>query len=445
MVWKMYTNNPSIESLGSEVLETNTSQFNPNNSVSNLLKINNWKSGDGKTGGVLPMSRGLASFLLPITPPFSNRGSPMVEKEDPVLASSENVQTKHKWLPPINFKIVFLCTNWYIFSLISSNSTKMILRLFLYPITLTQCQFIMNMFFCIVFLSILLRLYHGSTGAEKLQAIFPRGTIPDLSKISSLKAFLLPTPLILSSTLPMGVFQFTGHITSHKATSIIPVSMVHTIKALSPLSTVLINRIVLGKRYRSITYLTLLPLSFGVMLSCYNPVHFNNVQLHYTSGLMYAFISMLIFVVQNISSKKTLTVTEKDAPLPLSNNKRGNNKIDKVTILFYCSVIGFLFTFPIYVYSEFVNTKFSLKEITPAVALLIFLNGFSHFIQSLLAFQLLGAMSPISYSVASIFKRIIIILVSFIIEKQFKSYNQCYGLLLTLLGLYCYDRWGAAK
>ena len=93
----------------------------------------------------------------------------------------------------------------------------------------------------------------------------------DTNRIS-LSEFITPTRLIIQTTLPMGMFQFIGHITSHKATSLIPVSIVHTIKSLSPIITVLIYRFLFGKSYRMRTYVTLIPLCCGIMLTCYKTI-----------------------------------------------------------------------------------------------------------------------------------------------------------------------------
>ena len=150
---------------------------------------------------------------------------------------------------------------------------------------------------------------------------------------------------------------------------------------------------------------------------------------------------MLIFVIQNISAKKCLTFTEKPSSLPVSKD-RDTKKLDKLTILLFCSIIGFTFTLPFYLYLECVNPHLSITELTSYTLSLIILNGLSHFLQSLLAFQILGSISPINYSIANIMKKIAIILVSFLWERQSISSNQSYGLVLTIIGLYCYDRWG---
>lgn len=242
----------------------------------------------------------------------------------------------------------------------------------------------------------------------------------------------------------MGAFQFIGHITSHKATSVMPVSLVHTIKALSPITTVFIYRVVYKAKYPWATYITLTPLMVGIMLTCYKPKKATSVSDHYISGLFYAFFSMLVFVTQNIFAKKRLTYNseENKASLP-SFKEKSAKKLDKLTILLFCSIIGFLFTIPVYVILEFQNEKFSLLQMNWYLAFLVVINGVSHFMQSLLAFLLLGSISPINYSIANIMKRIVVILFAFVWERSFSfSGTQGYGVFLTIVGLYCYDQWG---
>lgn len=144
------------------------------------------------------------------------------------------------------------------FSIISSNSIKLILTKYKYPVTVTQLQFLMN-----AGSSLLLLFISNHYTNER---IIPSSILP---QNKSIRQFVIPTRFILSTTVPMGCFQFIGHLTSHKATSDIPVSLVHTIKALSPLVTVLVYRFILNKRYKLRTYLTLIPLSVGIMMTCY--------------------------------------------------------------------------------------------------------------------------------------------------------------------------------
>lgn len=403
-----------------------SSQVNPNSSSTNLSKLNDVQHPTPNKR--INLSNSFTSFQFPITPPVSNSSTPTNEHY-PVSSWAT------KWLPPIDVKVTFLCLNWYLCSIVSSNSTKAILSIYKYPITLTQFQFLINSV-----LSIAL-LYAVCLYPNTLKH-FPKGVLPKTDKLlfTTMTTFLTPTTLVVSTTLPMGLFQFVGHITSHKATSLIPVSLVHTIKALSPLMTVLIYRSFFKIKYKQITYITLVPLVLGIMLTCYKKKTINSGYSTYIIGLSYAFCSMMIFVSQNIFAKKRLTIRDE---LPMASV--AEKKVDKLTILCYCSMIGFAFTMPVYLLSEWTNTEFSLGRLNAWIGGLVILNGFAHFLQSLLAFQILGAMSPINYSIANILKRIIIILLAFVWENKSFTRVQGVGLGLTMAGLYCYDRWGVIQ
>ena len=104
------------------------------------------------------------------------------------------------------FRFVSLCILWYSSSALSSNTGKVILNQFRYPVTLTFVQFGFVAVFCLLFMS-------------------------PLVQFSRLRT---PTKAILRDTFPMGCFQVGGHIFSSMAISRIPVSTVHTIKVRIP-------------------------------------------------------------------------------------------------------------------------------------------------------------------------------------------------------------------
>lgn len=438
----MLSVNHSVEDIHRYPYPQRTSQMNPNMSTTNIFQLNQPKA-----------LRNPLSAYQQITPPSSNSYTPVAERREGFSFSlSANASTSSldlkaagekaaagwsSWLPEVDLKVVSLCTLWYGFSIVSNNSTKAILSRFSYPVSLTQFQFVLNALLCI-------SLFAALSQKPSWASHFPKASIPNLHTLDcSVVKFLTPNAFIISTTLPMGIFQFLGHITSHKATSMIPVSLVHTIKSLSPISTVLIYRAFLRTRFKTVTYVTLIPLILGIMLTCYKPKNLNTAP-GYFSGLFYAFISMLIFVLQNIFAKKRLTVKSLEETSSLPSYKAGEEKkLDKLTILLFCSVIGFLFTMPIYIFSEFHNDVFSLGQLTLPLVSLVVLNGVSHFLQSLLAFQLLGTISPINYSIANIMKRIVVIMFAFLWEGSFSFVGyQSYGVLLTIAGLYCYDKWG---
>ncbi|KAI3407113.2 hypothetical protein KGF56_000101 [Candida oxycetoniae] len=490
-----------------------SSQINPNYSSTNLSKINHsncnnnpYLSYNGSTASINTLPSTHQDFNLPSPPSYSSylMTPPYSESASPELAAYDNFEDgfQAKWkhqqynnnnrnndnkyatsttitttttssssssakfrslLPPINLQICMLCLIWYFCSIVSSNSIKVVLNNYKYPVTVTQFQFLFNIVLSLTVLFI--------SKSEMLREKFEASEI--LPENKSFSSFISPSKHVIATTLPMGCFQFIGHLTSHKATSIIPVSLVHTIKALSPLITVLVYRFMFRKKYKARTFITLIPLVVGIMMTCYKPSNTNTTPppphpsspppppppvvagagagasagavtvtvapTSYSTGLIFAFISMLIFVSQNIFAKNKLS--------SLSHSSLGTKirTLDNLTILFYCSIVGFGLTLPICIVSEVLNHTLSITQLNLPIILLIIINGLSHFFQSILAFQILKSLSPIDYSIANILKRIFIILISFIWESKNFTPSQTVGLVTTLFGLYCYDRWGTQR
>lgn len=253
-----------------------------------------------------------------------------------------------------------------------------------------------------------------------------------------------PSREVISTALPLAVFQLAGHILSSMATSQIPVSLVHTIKGLSPLFTVLAYRVLFRIRYARATYLSLVPLTLGVMLACSTGLSTNFF------GIMCAFCATLVFVSQNIFSKKLFNEAERaesDAQHPAWR------KLDKLNLLCYCSGLAFFLTLPIWFVSEgyplvsdFINDgvislsgKQGSLDHGALMAEFVF-NGVSHFAQNILAFVLLSMVSPVSYSVASLVKRVFVIVVAIVWFGSSTTPIQALGIGLTFVGLYLYDR-----
>ena len=244
--------------------------------------------------------------------------------------------------------------------------------------------------------------------------------------------------------MPLSVFQLLGHLLSSYATSKIPVSLVHTIKGLSPLFTVLAYRVFFRIRYARATYLSLIPLTLGVMLACSTNFSTN------LWGISCAFVAAIVFVTQNIFSKKLFNeVARAEAE---GQTFRGQ-KLDKLNLLCYCSVGAFVLTAPVWLLTEGfylfgdvwndgvidISTKKGALD-HGALALEFVFNGIFHFGQNILAFVLLSMLSPVSYSVASLIKRVWVIIVAIIWFHSSTTRMQAFGIALTFVGLYLYDR-----
>jgi solute carrier family 35 protein E1 len=246
------------------------------------------------------------------------------------------------------------------------------------------------------------------------------------------------------TTLPLTGCMIGGHILTSDAMSRIPVSLVHTIKGLSPLFTVFAYRFIFHIHYHYTTYLSLLPLTIGVIMAC--STQFSNNFL----GLCSAFSSAILFVTQNIVSKKLFNeaaAAEHDIG-PLKSRKP-----DKLNLLCYSSALAFAFTAPIWLWSEgldiigdlLYDASVDLNKNQASfdhgrLVLEYIFNGTFHFFQSLVAFTLLSMVSPVTYSVASLIKRVFVICFAIIWFGNKVTGVQGVGIGLTFLGLYLYDR-----
>ncbi|KAI0343009.1 TPT-domain-containing protein [Trametopsis cervina] len=306
-------------------------------------------------------------------------------------------------------RFVLLCVCWYSSSALSSNTGKVILNQFRYPVTLTFVQFGFVAAFCLAFMS----------------------PVIQFSKLR------MPTKAILKDTLPMGCFQVGGHIFSSIAIARIPVSTVHTIKALSPLFTVATYALMFGVSYSAETYLSLLPLTLGVMLACSFDISASNA-----IGLLCAFGSALVFVSSNIFFKKIMPST--------SGHGGSSHKLDKLNLLFYSSGMAFLLMIPIWIWTD-------LPKLLPSssghvshpahpgpnhssIVPYFIANGTVHFLQNVLAFVILARTSPVTYSIASLVKRVAVICAAVVWFSQRVHPVQGFGICLTFGGLYLYNR-----
>ncbi|EAW14666.1 putative ER to Golgi transport protein (Sly41) [Aspergillus clavatus NRRL 1] len=328
---------------------------------------------------------------------------------------------------PVSYRLIILCLIWYMTSAITNTSSKTILNALPKPVTLTVIQFAFVPVWC------LLLAY--------LSATFPwiRRNIPALRN-----GIRYPSREVLRTALPLAIFQLAGHILSSMATSQIPVSLVHTIKGLSPLFTVFAYRVFFRIRYARATYLSLIPLTLGVMLACSTGFSTNFF------GILCALIAALVFVSQNIFSKKLFNEASRAES---DMQSTGGMKLDKLNLLCYCSGLAFILTLPIWFVSEgyrLISNVMQYGAISlsgkhgsldhSALIMEFVFNGVSHFAQNILAFVLLSSISPVSYSVASLVKRVFVIVVAIVWFGSSTTSLQAFGIALTFIGLYLYDR-----
>ncbi|EIN09585.1 TPT-domain-containing protein [Punctularia strigosozonata HHB-11173 SS5] len=336
---------------------------------------------------------------------WMRRYLPRAESRPSITTSTSEKLSSLTTIPsPATLRFIVLCGLWYTTSALSSNTGKVILNQFRYPVTLTIVQFAFVAAYCIIAMSPLVR--------------FSR--------------FRTPTRAIIRTTLPMGMFQVGGHMFSSMAISRIPVSTVHTIKALSPLFTVAAYALLFGVSYSFKTYISLLPLTVGVMLACTFDMSGSNML-----GLLCAFGSAIVFVSSNIFFKKVMP----------SGGQTSSHKLDKTNLLFYSSGMAFLLMIPIWVWSDLPSLMAGAEAAHPShghsaphgVAYYFFMNGTVHFAQNIIAFIILASVSPVTYSIASLIKRVAVICIAIVWFNQSVHPVQGVGIGMTFFGLWMYN------
>ena len=323
-----------------------------------------------------------------------------------------------------------LCLVWYLSSALTNTSSKSILNAFPRPITLTIVQFAFVSLWCFFFA----RLAKESPTFRALVPALRHGIRPVSREV-------------IITTLPLALFQLGGHVLSSTATSEIPVSLVHTIKGLSPLFTVMAYRLVFNVHYSVYTYLSLVPLTVGVILACSTEFSGN------ISGILCAFFAALIFVSQNIFSKKLFNEAARAEADALPPSQGHPKKLDKLNLLCYCSTMALILTFPLWIWTEglpIIAEVYSSGSVPLSnkphaldhgrLTLEFVFNGIFHFGQNIIAFVILSMVSPVTYSVASLIKRVFVIVIAILWFRQPTTNVQALGIGLTFLGLYLYDR-----
>jgi solute carrier family 35 protein E1 len=206
-----------------------------------------------------------------------------------------------------------------------------------------------------------------------------------------------------------------------------------------------------GVKYSATTYISLFPLTVGVMLACTFDMSASN-----PLGLVCAFGSAIIFVSSNIFFKKIM-------PTQSSSNAGSaattSHRLDKINLLFYSSGLAFIMMIPIWLYYDFVplinhwssgsivsanrhvhSVNPDAKTASHSVAYYFFMNGTVHFLQNVIAFAILATTSPVTYSIASLIKRIAVICIAIVWFAQSIHPVQGFGICLTFVGLWMYNR-----
>ncbi|XP_070562537.1 solute carrier family 35 member E1-like [Ptychodera flava] len=291
-------------------------------------------------------------------------------------------------------RIVGLCTVWYASSAGQNVIGKKVLNYFPYPITITMS----HMFSLAVYLGPVLKAWNIPIG-------------PSIEK----KYFW-------SVIIPLAAGKFYSSVSSHFSIWKMSVSYAHTVKAMMPIFTVTLSRIILKEKQTTKVYLSLVPIILGVLLATMTELSFDLL------GLFSALSATIAFAIQNIYSKKALRDT-------------GVHHLRLLLVMGQLACWGMI---PIWLCTDvlsIMNDQSMLQTIQwiPTTFLILF-SGFLNFLQNIVAFSVLSLVSPLSYSVANATKRIIVITSSLILLNNPVTFYNVLGMMVAIFGVLYYNK-----
>jgi solute carrier family 35 protein E1 len=129
-----------------------------------------------------------------------------------------------------------------------------------------------------------------------------------------------------------------------------------------------------------------------------------------------------------------------------TNNSTSTHKLDKLNLLFYSSGLAFILMIPLWLYSDFgrlwvhwTDGPAQTGQHAHSVLYYFFMNGTVHWAQNIIAFAILSSTSPVTYSIASLIKRIVVIVIAIIWFRQAIHPIQGVGITMTFAGLWMYN------
>lgn len=227
------------------------------------------------------------------------------------------------------------------------------------------------------------------------------------------------------------------------------------------------------------TYLSLAPLTIGVIFACSGLSSIEGPKAWL--GILLSVGSTVVFVAQNLWSKRLLGHALHGGGGEGGATPSSGVKLDKLNILFWSSGVSVLLMIPMLLWSDLPRMYAAGRAVadhpgsplghaaaqqagsaaraaaldiaaaaratgssassghTAAITRLLLANGVVHFSQNLLAFSVLALTSPVTYSVASLCKRVFVICFAILWFGQRVTGTQWVGIGLTFVGLWLYN------
>ncbi|XP_003372042.1 solute carrier family 35 member E1 [Trichinella spiralis] len=190
----------------------------------------------------------------------------------------------------------------------------------------------------------------------------------------------------------------------------VPVSYAHT---------VVCARFIMGEKQTKLIYMSLIPILLGVMIATVSEMSFSAV------GLCSALCSTFTYALMNAYVKKVIKDT-------------GLHHVRLLGLIAQTSCILLLPVWLIIDVSRYGIVEVGFSKLT--VCCLVSASGFLNFAQNVCTFSLINQLSVLSYAIANVTKRIIVISSSLITLKNPVTPVNVGGMLLAVVGVFGYTQ-----
>ncbi|KRY55424.1 Solute carrier family 35 member E1, partial [Trichinella britovi] len=333
----------------------------------------------------------------------------------------------------VNFGVIFLCLLWYAISTTSNILNKVILQNFPFPLTLTTASIITTSIYSIP-------VSRRTASAEQ----FSRS-------LNHKQFFLMVVPLAFGKLIAVS----SSFVSLYK----VPVSYAHTVKATMPIFSVVCARFIMGEKQTKLIYMSLIPILLGVMIATVSEMSFSAV------GLCSALCSTFTYALMNAYVKKVWYLG--CIIFSSSTNKKYKFQVIKDTGLHHVRLLGLIaqtsciLLLPVWLIidvsrygivslQKYRNLPVQKGQISHlqvevgfsklTVCCLVSASGFLNFAQNVCTFSLINQLSVLSYAIANVTKRIIVISSSLITLKNPVTPVNVGGMLLAVVGVFGYTQ-----
>ncbi|RCV30732.1 hypothetical protein SEVIR_6G128500v4 [Setaria viridis] len=285
---------------------------------------------------------------------------------------------------------------WYLFNIYFNIYNKQVLKVFPYPINITEIQF--------------------AVGAAVALFMWITGIIKR-PKISGAQ---------LVAILPLAIVHTMGNLFTNMSLGKVAVSFTHTIKAMEPFFSVLLSAIFLGELPTVWVVLSLLPIVGGVGLASLTEASFN------WAGFWSAMASNVTFQSRNVLSKKVMV------------KKENEESLDNINLFSIITVMSFFLLAPVTFFTEGVKiTPTFLQSAGLDVKLVLtrsLLAALCFHAYQQVSYMILERVSPVTHSVGNCVKRVVVIVTSVLFFRTPVSPINSLGTAIALAGVFLYSQ-----